>query len=188
MKKTTIIVIAVLVLLVGGGAIWTLFFSAKSPVVNTVPSGVGGLPIAQNANPPATSGGNIQQVLNLPATTGGTISTNNFLADSNTYPDPINPGYYSLGYPVDQPNSTSTPPFLIVYQSATKFFAIVLLQESIGPTRTQVEQYLEQHLGLSEKDLCSLNYTLSVPNLVNEQYAGQNLGFSFCPGATVLPK
>ena len=187
MKKTIIIVI-VLVLLVGVSAISVLFFSAKSPTVITAPSGVGGLPIAQNANPPATSGGNAQPVLSLPATTGGTLSTNNFLADPNTYPDPINPGYYSLGYSVNQPDSTSTPPFLIVYQSATKFFAIVLLQEPIGPIRMQVEQYLERHLGLSQNDLCNLNYTLSVPNSVNEQFAGENLGFSSCPGATVLPQ
>ncbi len=184
MKKTIIIVIAVLVLIVGASLLWMFFFGAKSPAVSNVqPSGTG-LPIAQNAIPTVTTG----PVLNLPSASGGTLPANNFLTSPDTYPDPMNPGYYSLGYSVNQPDSISTPPFLIEYQSTTKFFAIALLREPIGPTRTRVEQYLEQHLGLSQNNLCNLNYTLSVPNSVNEQYAGQNLGFSFCPGAVVLPK
>ena len=168
--------------------LWKFFFSAGSTGSN-VQSGVVSLPIAQNSAPTVTSGETSQPILNLSSISGGTLLVENFLTSPDTYRDPVNAGYYSLGYPVSQATvGTSTPPYLIMYIAATQFFTIELLQEPIGETRTQVELYLEQHLGLTPDDLCKLNYTLSVPVSVNKIYAGKNLGFSFCPGATILPK
>lgn len=178
MKKTFITVIAVLILLVGVG--FAVFFSrAPNSTDDIVQSDTVGFPIAQNATAPVTSEENFQQPLNLP--------TNDFLTSPDTYQDPVNAGYYSLGNPINQ-TATSTTPYLIMYIESTRFFTIELVQEPIGEARTQTELYLEQRLGLSPSDLCKLNYTLSVPVSVSQEYAGKNLGFSFCPGATVLPK
>lgn len=191
MKKTYIIAIVVFVLLVGTGLIVKFFFDARSSTGGDVqPAGAVGLPGAQNAVPTVTSGGTPRLVFNLFSVDGGTLSANNFLAYPDTYRDPVNAGYYSLGYPVNQTTeaSTSTPPYLVMYIAATQFFTVELLQEPIGEARLQVELHLQQRLGLSPNDLCKLNYTLSVPVSVNKEYAGKNLGFSFCPGATVLPK
>lgn len=178
MKKTFIVVIAAIVLLVGVG--FVVFFSrGPSSTDDIAQSDTVGFPIAQNATAPVTPEKNLQQPLNLP--------TNDFLTSPDTYQDPVNAGYYSLGNPINQA-ATSTTPYLIMYIESTRFFTIELVQEPIGEARTQAELYLEQRLGLSPSDLCKLNYTLSVPVSVSQEYAGRNLGFSFCPGATVLPK
>jgi hypothetical protein len=122
----------------------------------------------------------------------GGIKTLDFINDPTTVKDPINPGYYYLGYHVasgvSDPTATDNPPYIIAYISATKYFNIALLQEPIGPVRMEAEQYLMMRLGISHGQMCQLDYMVSVPVQVNSQYAGTNLGFSFCPGAIPLPK
>lgn len=119
------------------------------------------------------------------------IQVTNFLKDPATFKDPINPGIYYLGYHVYEgvldATATDNPPYIIEYISATQYFNIVLLQEPIGSVRAAAEQYLIAQLGITQAQMCQLNYTLGTPNRVNSQYAGTDLGFSFCPGATVLP-
>jgi len=51
-----------------------------------------------------------------------------------------------------------------------------------------MERDLMAKLGITEDAMCQLNYMVSVPYWVNEYYAGESLGFSFCPGATQLPQ
>ncbi|MFA6408276.1 MAG: hypothetical protein WCW36_02285 [Candidatus Paceibacterota bacterium] len=123
---------------------------------------------------------------------GGSVQTDNFIADPETAKDPINPGYYYLGYHqyegMPDPTVTTNPPYVIAYISSTQYFNIALLQEPIGSVRIEAEQYLMAHLGISQDQMCLLNYMVSVPDRVNSQFSGRNLGFSFCQGATVLPK
>jgi len=125
-------------------------------------------------------------------TSVGTVQTDTVIQDPATVKDPINPGYYYLGYHTSvgasDPTATNNPPYIITYISATEYFNIALLQEPIGPVRLEAEQYLMAHLGISQSQMCQLDYMVSVPVRVNSQFAGSNLGFSFCPGATVLPK
>lgn len=191
MNKTIIIVIVSLALLVGAGFLLAYFIGPAPSSEKTATPGTVSLPVSQNTVIPAEIPKGISQspVFDLSSADGGVLKVKNFLVSPDTYRDPINTGYYSLGYPINPAvESSSTPPFLVMYISETQFFTIELLQEPIGEARTQVELYLEQHLGLTPNDLCKLNYTLSVPVSVNQDYAGKNLGFSFCPGATVLPK
>lgn len=160
-------------------------------------------PNGQNTLPVANSVGNTTAVdtstnftsgtiLSLPAVDGGTIQVNNFINDPTTAKDPINQGYYYLGYHVNEgipdPTATDNPPYIIEYISATQYFNVALLQEPIGPVREEAQQYLMAHLGIGQDQMCRLNYMVSVPDRVNSQFSGKNLGFSFCPGATVLPK
>lgn len=157
----------------------------------------------QNTLPVANSVGNTTAVdtstnltsgtiLSLPAVDGGTIQVNNFINDPTTAKDPINQGYYYLGYHVNEgisdPTATDNPPYIIEYISTTQYFNIALLQEPIGQVREEMQQYLMAHLGISQDQMCRLNYMVSVPERINSQFAGKNLGFSFCPGATVLPQ
>lgn len=122
----------------------------------------------------------------------GGVTAKTIIDDPATVEDPINPGYYYLGYYMNQgvpdPTATDNPPYIIEYISATQYFNIALLQEPIGPVREEAQQYLMSHLGVSQGQMCQLDYMVSVPVRVNPQYAGINLGFSFCPGATTLPK
>ena len=104
----------------------------------------------------------------------------------------INAGYYYLGYHMKEgfpdPTASDNPPYVISYIDSTQYFNIALLQEPIGSVREEAQQYLMQHLGISQDQMCRLNYMVSVPDRVNSQFSSKNLGFSFCPGATVLPK
>ncbi|MFH1178114.1 MAG: hypothetical protein V1711_00085 [bacterium] len=134
----------------------------------------------------------LETTMSISTVNGESIKTKNFINDSTTTKDPINSDYYYLGYHVYEGVSDSTvtnnPPYIITYISATQYFNIALLQEPIGTTRLASEQFLISNLGISQNQMCQLNYMVSVPDRVNSQYAGKNLGFSFCPGATKLPQ
>ncbi len=176
-------------------AFWLTSPKNQAPATNS--------PNRQNVLPVANSIGNTTVVgtatssvsgttLSLVAVGGGTIQANNFINDPTTAKDPINQGYYYLGYHVNEgisdPTATDNPPYIIEYISATQYFNIALLQEPIGWVREEAQQYLMAHLAITQTQLCRLNYMVSVPDRVNSQFSGKNLGFSFCPGATVLPK
>lgn len=114
-----------------------------------------------------------------------------FINDPTTYKDPINLGYYYLNYQANYSASTTVSgnrSYMIEYISATQYFNIELLQEPIGPIRVEAEQYLMSRLGISQSEMCKLNYSIGTTNRVNSRYAGLNLGFSFCPGAVALPR
>jgi len=99
----------------------------------------------------------------------------------------VNDGQYFLGNFID-PTVENPPqvPYAIEYNSNTQFFSMALFQEPISESRRGAEQFLMRFLGLSETQLCQLNYRISVPNRVNQIFAGVSLGFSFCPGSVVL--
>lgn len=126
---------------------------------------------------------------------GGAIVTQDFLHDGVTVADAVNEGSYmlagSLGYctadGVCGAHATTTD-FSITYDVGTQFFNIILLAEPVGPVRTEAEQYLLSRLGIPASRACALNYYVGTPYWVSETYAGKNLGFSFCHGATPLPQ
>lgn len=176
MNKTTFFIV-VGVLFVGGLLTLAYLLSgpAKSPI--TTVQNIG-LPIASTTVQNGTVG--ISSVTNVGE---GAIQTVNFLSDPTTVKDPNNEGYYYLGH-----QASDNSPYVITYISATQYFNVALLQEPIGPVRKDAEQYLMTRLGISQNQMCQLDYMVSVPDRVNSQYSGINLGFSFCPGATVLPE
>jgi hypothetical protein len=116
---------------------------------------------------------------------GYTIVGNDIKKDPDLVADQYNPGYYYIGYHYDE-ETTEEPPYVIQYIESTQFFNITLLKEPLAETRRSAEQYLLQRLGVTEAELCVLQYTVAVPNRVNSFYAGESLGFSFCPGAKSL--
>ena len=179
MKKILIISIGT-ILLIGLGALVLTFVNTNQSVPTTSPNG-------QNVTLPISN--SIGQTNT--ASTTGTVKTKDFLKNPTTVKDPINAGYYYLGYHanegVSDSTATSNPPYIIEYISATKYFNIALLKEPIGTTRSIAEQFLMADLGISQAQMCKLNYMVSVPNSVNSQFAGRNLGFSFCSGAARLP-
>lgn len=119
--------------------------------------------------------------------TGGIASSSGstFLQNPNISEDANNPGNYFIG---NQPGTeVGNRPYLITYTAETKYFNITLTQEPIGQARKNAEAYLMETLSLTEDQMCGLDYTVYTPTTVNNQYAGTNLGFSFCPGAVKLP-
>lgn len=121
---------------------------------------------------------------------GGVLQVKDFKSDPVTVKDPINTGHYYIGpHPyegVPDPTVSDNPPYIIEYIDADGSFTISLRVEPLAKTRLQVEKVLKEHLGLTEEQMCQLKFTMSVPNSVNSFYAGTDLGFSFCPGATPL--
>jgi hypothetical protein len=192
--KRLIIILAVLIVVLGA-IVLVLFFSHQS--TNTTSSAQTGttasssvtFPASQNTNSGSSSSGstnsNSSQNLEVKGTDGSTIVVDNFETDRKTVKDPTNDGYYYLSGGSNV--STTKAPYQIFYDSQDQYFGITLYQEPLGQYRTQAEDELIQDLGLTQDQMCSLNYDISVGQGVNDTYLGENLGFSFCPGAVALP-
>lgn len=130
-----------------------------------------------------TSGGTTSQSstkLQIAANNGTTISVNDFIDNKATLKDPSNVGNYYL-------TGSSANGYAIGYRASGQFFTIALEKEPIGGTRLMAQNFLLSALGINESQLCSLNYYVGTDVNTNSFYAGKNLGFSFCPGATALP-
>ena len=184
--------IALTLVLLGLVSFWIFIGFGSKVALNGQDGGSVTLPASGNV-PGSVSGSSRGQISFSVTGAGGTvIPTRDFLHASTTGEYP-NAGYFYLGYhtagagAVDT-TATDNPPYLIEYISATQYFNIGLLSEPIGTTRLTAERFLMTNLGISQDQMCQLSYMVSVPNSVNSQFAGKNLGFSFCPGATPLPK
>lgn len=168
MKKTLFIGLALVVVLVIASVAWIILSrtSVEEPPVTLAP---GGFPLIDNT----ASSTNSQD--------------RDLLNDADVVEDPVNPGYYYLGYQTFGPNAVQDPPYLITFIKETNYFNITLLKEPLGETRASAERYLMDKLGATGEQLCQLNYTVGVPDAVNSVYSSMNLGFSFCQGAVRLP-
>jgi len=184
-----ILITFIVVLLVVGAALgvaiaFILHPSSSAPAtgsndMTTTESSSGGNSVSgssANQNPSGASGTQAAQTT--------TSASGDFLKASDTSADPNNSGQYFLAGTAQTP--TSTKPYSILYVASDQSFTIALLEEPISDTRVAAEQALEKTLGISEAQMCSLNYNVLVPHEVNQFYSGKNLGFSFCPGATPL--
>ncbi len=125
---------------------------------------------------------------------GSTVSMSDVLHNGPVGKDPANKNLAylagSIGYCLGDgtcPAGVPSKSYVVTFDPAASFFNITITVEPLGETRKAVEQFLLDRTGLSEDTLCKSKYYLSVPADVNDTYAGPNLGFSFCPGATVLP-
>lgn len=158
-----------------------------------------GFPMASSTNPtvgttdsPDTS---IGATISFVTSNGYVVTVMDFVHNGETVSDVQNPGSYvlagSLGYCLADgtcPSGASTTDFSISYNEKTHFFNIILLKEPLGAVRSLAEQFLAERLGLTGQQACSLNYYVGTPYWVNQSYDDKNLGFSFCAGATPLPK
>lgn len=152
----------------------------------TIPHTTSGSPAV---SPQATS-----SALTINDQNGAAVPVRDFIHISTTIPDTANTGRYmlagNLGYCSDPAKcqAATTTDFTVYYNSGPQSFTIALTQEPIGQARLDMEQFLLSTLGLTEQQLCSLNYYVGVTRYVNAQFTGKNLGFSFCPGAVTLPQ
>jgi hypothetical protein len=125
--------------------------------------------------------------ITLPLSTGQDIDVENFLALPEVTPDTYNAGTYFLGNtftPVLDEGSGSA--YVVTFDAETKYFNIIILKKPLSTARMEMETYLKNVLKISEKDMCALNYTVSVPGYVDEAASGADYRFSFCPGSVQL--
>lgn len=78
-------------------------------------------------------------------------------------------------------------PYVILYSGDDESFTVSLRSQPLGVTRARGEDDLLAQLGITEGEACSLRYVVLVPFEIDKNYAGRNLGFSFCEGAVSLP-
>jgi hypothetical protein len=64
-------------------------------------------------------------------------------------------------------------------------FAIAIFNP-LAQSRRQAEQLLMKKLSLSKNQMCQLEYQLLVDRHTSPTHAGEDLKFSFCPGAVAL--
>lgn len=77
--------------------------------------------------------------------------------------------------------------YSIVFDAQNNSIAVGLVAEPIAQARRDAEQYLITALGLQDPlVLCAMSVYVGTTQLVNEFYAGQNLGVSFCPDSVQL--
>ncbi len=191
------IVVAVAVVF---GFVWVYLLS-PAPRQTTGPLPTGTLPVSNSI--PAQSGSftgttsatSAAQTITIAERGQAPVTVPDFIHNGVTLADSANPGRYllagDLGYcPVGGGpcGTASTTDFNIFYDSTGQYFLIALTQEPIGAARLAAQQFLLQTLGITEAQACALTYYLGTTVDVNPVYAGKNLGFSFCPGATVLPQ
>lgn len=177
-------------------AVLSFVFFAPEPTVpdtNPTPS----LPVASSTptviEPGVTLSGGTMAVARRGG--GQAIIVNDFLNNGVTIADPENPSSYylagSIGYCLEDgtcPSGAYADGFNVVYDAPEEFFTVALFKEPLGQTRADAEQFLLKALGIPKAELCNVNYYLGTSESVNSFYAGKNLGFSFCPGTTALPR
>jgi hypothetical protein len=178
-------------------ALWYVMFAPKTVVPQTIVTNPT-LPSSgtvQTNSSGGTQGPHTIQTITVTSQSGASVTSKDFLNNGMTIPDEVNKGKYllagNLGYCYSDPQKCQAAPannFSVYYDSVQKSFLIDLTEEPIGQARLDMEQFMLSTLGLPQSEMCSLNYLVSVTRYVNSQFAGKNLGFSFCPGATVLPK
>ncbi len=119
----------------------------------------------------------------LPLANGESIDVENFLALPEVTPATYNENNYFLGNTFED---AQTAEYIITFDAETKYFNIILLKKPFAASRLAVETYMKETLGLSESQLCGLDYTVSVPGYVDEAASGADYRFSFCSGSVQL--
>ncbi len=191
MKRLLIILAVLLVILVViMGILLAQNSKQTSPSTNTSSE----FPLGNSRNPTEASTSTAGNT-SVPSVLGGTIATSDFIHNGTTVQDIENPtNYYlagSLGYCLSNgscPSGASSTDFNVVYSTQNQSFIISLLQEPLGSSREEAQQFLMNTLGISEQSMCNLKYFVLTAVSVNSALAGENLGFSFCPGAIALPQ
>lgn len=191
MKRFALIALVILILLLVAVVAIFLLKGKPTPTTSTNPNSPG-FPIASSTT--GGTNGTAANSFNLPGQNGAIIATKDFLHNGQTIEDQQNRGNYYLAGSVGYCNADGTCPsgapsteYNIVYYSDSQTFIIALTSEPIAQARLDAQSFMMKTLGISQSQMCNLNYQVLTTVSVNGQYAGQNLGFSFCPGATQLP-
>lgn len=172
MKKLLIVIIACMLISLLGGVFWYL---RNSGPWNPIETGTNTPNKSSTAIPPGmlklTDGSNIpipEFIVKNEATT--TLSADAFRdIAGNDYSD------YRITYlPYNKQNSQIE-------------FAIILNALPLSKTRRDAENILRSRLGVGNQELCKMDINVYVFGAIAEEYAGQNLGLSFCENAVELP-
>lgn len=135
---------------------------------------------------PISGDADVDSFLTLTGINGQVFTVPDFTTSGSAIEDTYNPGTYLLGDTTSGSVSAQLP-FTIIFFKSTGYFNVVLNREPLGVSRTQAEVYLSELLGMGTHSLCLLDYMVSVPGFVSEEYSGIDVRFSECEHAVTLP-
>ncbi|MDB5224847.1 MAG: hypothetical protein JWO43_469 [Candidatus Adlerbacteria bacterium] len=173
------------VVLVVGGFVYLRSGSAELTPGPTTYTGSPFPNIPQPVGGTSTSAQGQAPVLAVKMSSGRTLNVNDFRNLPATATTANIPGYYYLAGGINPANG-QPPHYQTFYSDSDQTFHITLYEEPLAQYRAQAEQELMHILGISPQQMCALKYVVATNNGVSPIYDGQNLGFSFCPGAVAL--
>ena len=77
--------------------------------------------------------------------------------------------------------------YSISYSTSDQSFLITLESKPLKTARAAAEQDILNRLNITQAQACQLKVSVKVPLNVDPNYAGNELGLSFCPGSVPLP-
>lgn len=185
--RVTLLVLCIVGLLVL--IVWSVSDSGtKEDRVTDVGEGLGGFPTGTDhiedqdvttTIPPQPSQGGMLEVKD---DLGQPLPVRDFRSYPTTIPAP-----YEFGFYIIASEESDVVAYQISYYEKDTSFAVALLGSGLEKSRRQAELELTSLLGISEREMCLLRYSVYVPIRINEFYAATNLGFSFCPNSVELP-
>jgi hypothetical protein len=66
-------------------------------------------------------------------------------------------------------------------------FLITLLLKPLSQSRSDAQAVFIKDLGISQTQACALNVSVKVPNSVDSDFSGNELGMSYCQNAIQIP-
>lgn len=193
------ILVAVILIAIAVGVLWLVFKPETSRISEptgpavTLPVG-GSVTTGGPTTNPAASTTAPRQTRVVADARGVALETRDFLKDATVRADRSTPGRFllagNLGTCIGDQSACqagAVVPFNIFFNEVSQVFSIGLTDEPLGENRRLAEQALEKLLGLAQPEMCRLKYYIGTSEQVNKAFGGKNLGFSYCPGATVLP-
>jgi hypothetical protein len=180
MSKKSIILLSVFVVLILVICILYIVLAVKK----TTPNNPGYFVSVGQQNSTTTTGtetisGNTSTVMPIELSTGQKVVVPDFTKTNQPLAASATSGYQVAG--------SSLANFQILYFPKDSYFLISLFTEPLGDTRKAAEGQLRAQLKLSDAQLCKLHIDVNTLASVNQTYAGENLGLSFCPGSVQLP-
>ena len=166
MKRATIIGAGIVIVVVG--AFLILFFFGKKNGTSLPPLSSGGsLPVASStgAKPFIHPTSTTFQI----GTPQGSVTVDNFLN---------NPPQVSADQTAVTLVETST--YDIVYYTNGSSFNIGIIAPPVAQSIIDAQNELLKILGISQADACKLNVVVGAPASLDPNYAGKNLGLTFC--------
>jgi len=180
-NRTWFIIASIVIIALVVGAYF--FFTSNTPTPSS------GTPNQQNPfgepsgiTAPGVTGSSGDFIV-VEAQNGTAVSIPNIIKDTPSFPIGSHTYYFVTN---NQQAEGEDAQFDIVYGTDSSI-SIGLFKEPLGATRVAAENSLRSLLKQSDSVLCTLVISVAVPYSVNQFYSGQNLGLSFCPGATALP-
>ena len=195
MKKSYIILAlaASLLLLMGVFVLLNMLGKSNSSNQNTNPNQTN-FPVTSTGSGNSNGNSNNSSLMTISSSNGVQMTVPDFIHNGTTIEDPANAGSFYLVGSSGACKSDGTCPkagtstdYTIVYYPSDGSFIIALSTEPLGSIRKEAEQSLEKTLGLSQSQMFGLKYSVMTTTYVSQAYGGENLGFSFCPGAVALP-